>query len=215
MQARWPHIKILTLILLLMVLCISTLRAVASQDSSSISLQSTGSIDYSMATGENLIVNPDFSQGETGWDFHPYVSPPFIFLDNSVTHNGHASARLDPTAYIDRSIWPSQRIAVTPGQLVVVKCWVMVGPDDHGGIWGGARLGIDGWDGLYSGTNLEDSGHCAVSSYDLWNNPGVWVQLTLNYTVLPGDASVMPWVQGFWHDCNESVWVTDFELYVY
>jgi hypothetical protein len=214
MQAHWKCIKIVTVILFI-VLCFAPKQAVGLQGSSSFPIQATGSIDSSNQTGENLIINPDFSQGETGWDFHHYVSPQYIFIDTTQNHNGVPSARLDPTAYIDRSIWPSYRVAVTPGQTVVASCWAMVGPNANGPDGLGARLGIDGWNALYGGSDNDVLGHATTSSYLLWSNVNTWVQLTLNYTVLPGDAAVVPWVQGFTHDANESVWVTDFELYVY
>jgi hypothetical protein len=170
----------------------------------------------STSTGENLIINPDFSQSETGWDFHHYVSPQYIFVDTTQKHNGVASVRLDTTAYIDRSIWPSYRIAVIPGQHIVFKSWVKVGPNPVSS-YGGARLGIDGWNATEGGQDNEAiPGHAVASDYLPWANVSAqWVQLTLNYTALPGDAAVEPWVQGYPHDADESVWLTDFEFYVY
>jgi hypothetical protein len=213
MQAHWKYVRIVTVILLV-ALCISTKQAVALQGFSSI--QATGNIDYSKAPGGNLIINPDFSQGETGWDFHHYVSPQYIFIDATQNRSGVASVRLDPTAYFDRSIWTSYRDAVTPGQHVMFKCWAKVGPNAVISE-GGARLGIDGWDALEGGHDNENiAGHAVSSAYLPWANVSAqWVQLTLNYTALPGDAAVVPWVQGYPHDATESIWLTDFELYVY
>jgi hypothetical protein len=164
----------------------------------------------------NLIVNPYFNQGETGWDFHHYVTPQFLFIDTAVTHNGHASIRDEPTAYIDRSIWPSYRVPVKTGDHVVLKVWVRVGANSFPqSYFGGARIGLDAWDAVDAGHNLEPDGGYATSGFLAFSDYAKgWVQLTVEYDVKAPDAAVIPWFQVMLHDTSVNAWFTDVELYV-
>jgi hypothetical protein len=165
---------------------------------------------------QNLIINPDFSQGETGWDFHHYISPQFLFIDTAVTHNGHASVRSEPTWYEDRSIWPSYRTPVKPGDHVVLKAWVRVAANSFTqSYFGGARIGLDAWTAVEGGQNLEPYGGGAASGFLTFSDYAKgWVQLTVEYDVKAPDAAIIPWFQTMLHDTPVNAWFTDVELYI-
>jgi hypothetical protein len=187
--------------------------AARAQGSSQANILSQGSISYpspspspSSSPSINLAVIPN------NWHLTYGSGPQIIYLDYSVTHNGHPSIRLEPhIAGVDINAarecdgtWYNVR----PGDHIVAKCWIKI--DDNGNnatggtaAWSGARIGID----LYN----QENGHTyllyGISSstypnteagnfagYVHWGTTG-WVQKTIDF-VVPTDYFTKNWISG-------------------
>lgn len=140
-----------------LILCYSLFQhAARAQSSSQASISSQGSITYS-PSNVNLAVIPD------DWSLTYGSGPQIIYLDYSVTHNGHVSIRLDPHTNNDVNYareCDGTWYDVKPGDRIVAKCWILCGDSGIGDTnpYDGARLGID----LYAHTS---QGYGIVDSY--------------------------------------------------
>ena len=101
----------------------------------------------------NLAVIPN------GWNlnsYYPsYCAEPYIFVDDSVTHYGNPSIRLDQggpedpyyPGVIDRAAWLIRRYPAQPGDHIVFKIWIKtdLNSEKENNIYSGGRAGLDGY----------------------------------------------------------------------
>lgn len=81
-----------------------------------------------LISGPNLIDNPGFESGTSGWDFRGVSS--VFSVDTTIAYSGSASAKLAPCGSGcsacggDRSIWDNTRIPVTVGDTIKFTAYV-------------------------------------------------------------------------------------------
>jgi hypothetical protein len=205
MQAGRKYIEIA--LIFFAVLCVSTVQAAGLQGS--VSIQTAGSIDYpSPAPANNLILNPDFSEGfaywggYTGWT----GSSGYAFLDNSTYHNAAPSLALEPDPYGitpgDPACWATG-ISVNGEVTLKVDVWVKTSVDSVG--YGGARMMVDFYDA--SGNDLTNEGYFQIinCTVPLVDNCPVVAWGTTSWTLIeiyvkatnPNTVTAVPWLQVF------------------
>jgi hypothetical protein len=169
MEPRWKYIRIFTLIFFV-VLCISTLQPAGLQGLASAQTtgkaravwtgSATGSINYSSRMpSNNLIPNPDFSQGFSGWGGYTgwrgdQNAHGYAFLDNSTYRNTAPSLRLEPDPYGitpgDPAVWVDPRIAAKGEVTLRAGVWVKTDKNPNypynTNTPYGARMMVDFWD---------------------------------------------------------------------
>jgi hypothetical protein len=152
-----------------------------------ISISSEGSITYS-PSNVNLAVIPD------DWSLTYGSGPQIIYLDYSVTHNGHVSIRLEPhtandvnTARECDGTW----YAVKLGDHIVAKCWMKIDDNGDRDPYSGARIGIDLYNQqnghnylLYGiqGPTYPTTSEGERDNYVGWGTVG-WVQRTIDFII--------------------------------
>ena len=169
--------------------------------------------------GTNLISNPDFSQGFSGWGGYSGWTGTngYATLDYSTYHNGAPSLRLDTDIHgissNDPACWIDPRISLSqPYTTYVFSVWVKTGSNpDHSYDQTqpyGARMMVDFYDSV--GVDLTNQGYyqiinstvpivtgCPVVS---WNSAG-WtlIQIYVKCTSPTNDppTQAVPWLQTF------------------
>jgi hypothetical protein len=148
--------------------------------------------------GTNLGVIPDAWEGYlTQGRLVHHADPQIVFVDTSVTHNGHVSIRCDGPAtstnqwresdaykYIGGSGWGYSLFQVVPGDHVVFKIWMKTNPSTISNPTQGAIFGID----LYGSTRIWEVA---------WGYPATTDFTTMNYGAykfLPYNTPT--WTQG-------------------
>ena len=144
----------------------------------------------------------------TAWPLDYGSGPQIVFLDNTVTHNGNVSIRLDQHTSADVNTnreCDSLFFTVKPGDHVVFKCWIQISASGLGDTnpYSGARLGIDFYDshritGVQSdgqhGFFPNETDQSVANNYVNWGTSG-WVQKTIDLIVpntFESDGSYYP-----------------------
>ena len=193
-----------------LILCYSLFQPTArAQSSSQISLSSQGSITYSPLNVNLAVIPDDWGQYNLFGRVVYSQDPQIIFLDNSVTHNGHVSIRLEPHTVNDVNFAREvdcEWYNVKPGDHIVAKCWMKIDnlpgylgldPNDLS-TWKGARIGIDfyGANGYINGVSgphgtLPQPDADIMANYVPWGTEG-WVQRTIEFYV-PSTVPIDPY----------------------
>ena len=166
-------------------------------------------------------------------------NPQICFRDDTVTHNGHSSIRLEQQNEYNK--WrevDNLYMSVRPGDKIVFKCWIKTNS-----LTSGSGLGaIIGFDFGGNGIRFAEA-HPANPQSAIWNtHPQVtkpiyvpygsdWTLLTLD-VVIPNTAYtrdwdgalisptqidyIIPWVGASWNSQTNypTVWFADAELYI-
>ena len=162
-----------------LILCYSLFQHTArAQSSSQASIFSQGSITYPPSNVNLAVIPDDWERYVTEGRLANGPDPQIVFLDTSVTHNGHVSIRCDGPATstnqwreldaYNASSGSYNIIQVKPGDHVVFKMWMKTNPSTLSNPTHGARFGFD----LYgsSGRIWECSwGFPATTNFDYTN----------------------------------------------
>jgi hypothetical protein len=159
--------------------------------------------------------------------------PQYLFIDTAVTHDGHASLRMEADYDItgsERDAFPKPPnywIPIKPGDHIVFTCWMKLNAGDGSDSkpYDGARLGIDFYDnvGWLAGTSSPDGDptNPAAKVIANWVNWGTtqWAFRKIEFFVLQTyggkvPTGMIPWIQVLPQGNTGYAWFADCELYV-
>lgn len=175
-----------------------------------INISSQGSIYYppepETEPNVNLAHIPDAWGHYDGTTVYYSDGPQIVFVDNSVTHNGNPSIRIDPHVEgVDKNKYREVNlgyIPVQPGDHIVFKVWIKTGHstlDDDANYGNGGIMLFD-----YHGANgrlsehSSDNPRCDVEPYQTWttylNDPSRYVPFNSDWTLRTLDTIVPDFV---------------------